>query len=223
MEDETPISRCGLCPAEAGYPPTSTLCSSAAGTGKLWIALRHRPPGYRAISPRQRYEKVGWKLAGWISRFVQSMRSGRHSVSQNVRRAEQACATWTSRAGRAGKPSNSTCVLNYPHFQLTAAVDLTAAHAARQAGRFFTQSVRSVPARVNGHMKPNPFGCACAAPGGLGYDTVHPSFTVLLEDERLSFRTVPYQEELPCVSMKRPRLVFSTCAITRFCMTNPAG
>ncbi len=82
---------------------------------------------------------------------------------------------------------------DYPHFQLTAAVDITAAYAARQE-QGFSLNLCVVYLLARTANETQSFRLRMRGDQVVEHDTVHPSFTVLLEDERLSFCTVPYQE-----------------------------
>ena len=83
---------------------------------------------------------------------------------------------------------------DYPHFQLSASVDISAAYAARQEREAsLNLSIVYVLARTANEIPA--FRLRMRGKRVVEHDAVHPSFTVLLEDERLSFCTVPYEED----------------------------
>lgn len=82
---------------------------------------------------------------------------------------------------------------DYPHFQLSASVDITAVQAARQErGSSLNLCVVYLLARTANEIPA--FRLRMRGERVVEHDLVHPSFTVLLEDERLSFCTVPFEQ-----------------------------
>ena len=135
-------------------------------------------------------------LAGSISRYARSTQPGPGCASPSGREAEKAMhnldlETWSRR-----KTYEHFRHVDYPHFQLTAAVDITRLHAElalREAS--FSIGVVYLLARVANEIPS--FRLRMRDEDVVEHERVHPSFTVLLEDERLSFCTVPYTSDYP--------------------------
>lgn len=78
-----------------------------------------------------------------------------------------------------------------PHFNLTARVDVSAFSAAvKNRSSSFTVAVAYTLARAANEMEP--FRLRIHGEQVVEYEQVHPSFTILLEDENFSFCMVPY-------------------------------
>lgn len=80
---------------------------------------------------------------------------------------------------------------DYPHFNLTAAVDVTALRRAVSArGESFAVAAVYCLARAANEIEP--FRYRIRGERVVVHEVVHPSFTVLLPDETFSFCTVPF-------------------------------
>ncbi len=89
--------------------------------------------------------------------------------------------------------------VDYPHFQLTATVDITDFHAALiQRSASFSVGVIYLLARAANENAS--FRLRIRGDQVVEHERVHPSFTVLLEDERLSFCTVTFDSDYPSFS-----------------------
>jgi len=85
--------------------------------------------------------------------------------------------------------------LDYPHFNLTANVDVTAfTPAVKERSVSFTIAVAYTLARVANELQP--FRLRIRGEQVVEHERVNPSFTVLLEDEQFSFCTVEYDSDL---------------------------
>lgn len=78
-----------------------------------------------------------------------------------------------------------------PHFNLTASVDVSAfSKTVKNRASSFTVAVAYTLARAANEMEP--FRLRIHGEQVVEYEQVHPSFTILLEDESFSFCMVPY-------------------------------
>ena len=85
---------------------------------------------------------------------------------------------------------------DFPHFNLTASVDVTAFMPAVKAqAASYTVTTAYVLARVANEMQP--FRLRIRGEQVVEHDRVHPSFTILLENEEFSFCTIQYLGSYP--------------------------
>jgi chloramphenicol O-acetyltransferase type A len=84
--------------------------------------------------------------------------------------------------------------ISYPHFNLCACVDITALRAlVKERGLSFTVALVYLLARAaNGIPE---FRCRIRGEQVVEHDVVHPSITVLTDEEVFSFCTMPYAED----------------------------
>jgi chloramphenicol O-acetyltransferase type A len=83
---------------------------------------------------------------------------------------------------------------DYPHFNLTFPVNVTAFRAwVKQRGDSLTLATTYLLARVGNEMPP--FRMRIHGEDLIEHDVVHPSFTILLENDLFSFCTVGYEHD----------------------------
>jgi len=83
---------------------------------------------------------------------------------------------------------------DFPHFNLTAEIDVTVFYAGvKQRSASYTIATAYLLARVANELQP--FRLRIRGEQVVEHEAVHPSFTVLLPDERFSFCTVEYSPD----------------------------
>ncbi|MFX0123078.1 MAG: CatA-like O-acetyltransferase [Candidatus Hodarchaeota archaeon] len=85
---------------------------------------------------------------------------------------------------------------NHPHFNMSANVDLTAFHpVVKQRGYSLTVAIAYIIARASNAIPE--FRYRIRAEQVVEHEIVHPSFTVLVDEDHFSFCTVDYSEDFP--------------------------